>query len=94
MNEKEKIDRANRVGRLLNDPEFSLAFDNTKKAIFEKIEQTPLRDNEGLMHLRICLKLLNDVRANLISAINDGKQAEFNIEQAKKHRFTLFRGNT
>jgi hypothetical protein len=92
VGEKGKIDRAQRVDKLLKDPEFIQAFESTKQAIFEKIEQTPIRDIEGLTNLRLCLKLLGDVRANLENVLNDGKIAEFNIEQEKKRRFALFRG--
>ena len=93
MSDKEKIGRAERVEKLLRDPELIAAFDNTKQAIFQKIEQTPIRDTEGLLHLRLCLKLLGDVRANLDAVVNDGKMAEFKIEQEKKRRFTMFRGS-
>lgn len=87
-----KIDRAKRVERLIKDEEFIAAFENTRQAIFNKIEQTPIRDTDGLAQLRLCLKLLTDVRANLERVFNDGKVAEFNIEQEKKRRFSLFRG--
>ncbi len=86
MSEQAKIDRAQRVKKLLTDPEFDAAFANTRQAIFEKIEQTPIRDVEGLTQLRLCLKLLGDVRANLEQVLNDGKVTAFNIEQKKKHR--------
>jgi hypothetical protein len=79
-----KIDRAQKAERILTDPEFIVAFDSTRHAIFEQIERTPLRDDEGLKHLRLCLKLLADVRANLTAVLNDGKVEEFRIEQAKR----------
>jgi hypothetical protein len=79
-----KIERAQKVERILTDPEFITAFDSTRQAIFEQIERTPLRDDEGLKHLRLCLKLLSDVKANLVSVLNDGKVEEFRIEQAKR----------
>jgi hypothetical protein len=78
------IQRAERVHKLLNDPELISAFENTKQAIFQKIEVTPIRDTEGLTQLRLCLKLLSDVRANLVRVLNDGKVAEFNVEQQKR----------
>lgn len=80
----QKIDRAQKAERILNDPEFVAAFTSTRQAIFEQMERTPLRDDEGLKYLRICLKLLSDVKANLTSVLNDGKVEEFRIEQAKK----------
>ena len=79
-----KIERAQRAERILNDPEFIAAFDSTRQAIFDQIERTPLRDDEGLKHLRICLKLLADVKANLVAVLNDGKVEEFRIEQQKR----------
>lgn len=78
------IARAEKAQRILNDETFQEAFENTRKAIFEAIERTPLRDDEGLKHLRLCLKLLQDVKANLNSMLNDGKVAEFNIAQQKR----------
>lgn len=90
MSEGERIARAERVLKILNDSEFKAAFDNTKLAIFQKIEQTPIRDLEGLSNLRLCLKLLNDVRANLEQTLNDGKVAEFNVEQRKRRPFSIF----
>lgn len=92
MSEQTKIERAARASRITADPEFIAAFDNTRQAIFQKIELTPIRDIEGLQQLRLCLKLLGDVRANLEQVIDDGKIAEFNIEQEKKRKFSLFRG--
>jgi hypothetical protein len=53
-----------------------------------------MRDTEGAEKLRIMLKLLNDVRANLEGAISDGKVTQFRLsqdEQDKKRRFSLFR---
>jgi hypothetical protein len=79
-----KIERAEKAQRLINDAEFIAAFASTRQAIFDQIERTPLRDDEGLKHLRLCLKLLNDVRANLTAVLNDGKVEEFRIEQQKR----------
>lgn len=84
MNEAERIDRAVKADKLLNDPLLNEAFDNVRQAIFETIEHTPIRDAEGLTSLRLSLKLLQDVRANLKQVLNDGKVAEFRIEQQKR----------
>lgn len=78
------IARAEKAQRILNDELFQEAFDNTRTAIFEAIERTPLRDDEGLKHLRLCLKLLQDVKANLTATLNDGKVAEFRLAQQKQ----------
>lgn len=79
----DKIQRAEKAERILQDPLFAEAFENTRQAIFAQIERTPIRDDEGLKHLRLCLKLLTDVRANLTAVLNDGKVAEFRMEQTK-----------
>lgn len=84
MSEASVIARAEKVQRILNDEEFQKAFENTRTAIFEAIERTPIRDDEGLRHLRLCLKLLQDVKANLTAMLNDGKVAEFLIAQQKR----------
>jgi hypothetical protein len=67
------ISRAEKAQSLLNDPELTAAFDAVREAIFRKIESCPIRDEEGLMNLRLQLKLLGDVKANIQSVINTGK---------------------
>lgn len=84
MSDAEVIARAEKAQRILNDETFQQAFENTRTAIFEAIEATPIRDEEGLRHLRLCLKLLKDVKANLTATLNDGKVAEFHIAQQKR----------
>lgn len=79
-----KIQRAEKAARILDDEIFKEAFENTRQAIFSKIEQTPIRDAEGLANLRLSLKLLNDVRANLIQVLNDGKIEQYRIEEKKR----------
>jgi hypothetical protein len=76
--------RGQRVERLLADDDLQAAFANVRAAILDKIEQTPVRDTEGLVQLRLMLKLLKDVRASLELAVRDGKLAAVQIEQAKR----------
>lgn len=89
MSDTQKIDRAQKAERILNDPLYVESFELTRQAIFQQIERTPIRDDEGLKHLRLCLKLLQDVKANLTSVLNDGKVAEFNIQQQKRDAASL-----
>lgn len=84
MSEQLKIDRAQKAERILKDDLYQESFELTRQAIFQKIEATPIRDTEGLTQLRMCLKLLTDVRANLEQVLRDGKVAEFNIEEKKR----------
>lgn len=79
-----KVERADRAQRILNDDLYKESFELTRQAIYAQIEKTPIRDTEGLMHLRLCLKLLGDVRANLTAILNDGKKEQFDIEEQKR----------
>jgi hypothetical protein len=78
------IDRAEKAQRILNDELFQESFNNVRQALLNKFETAPLTDPEGLVMLRLCLKLLGDVRANLIATLNDGKHAEFVLEEQKR----------
>ena len=92
MSKEQDIAKAQRADKLLKDEDLQGAFDSVRQALFEKIEQTPMRDDEGLKQLRIMLKLLKDVRANLERAIRDGKLAseELRIER-ERGKVRLFR---
>lgn len=89
MTPEQTIAKADRCKRLVEDPDLSEAFTQVRAAILEKIEACPIRDTEGAEKLRLMLKLLNDVRANLVAAIEDGKMAKFQIDE--KRRFQLFK---
>jgi hypothetical protein len=75
------VDRAQRAERLLSDSLLTESFDLVRTAILEKWELTPLRDKEGAHELKLMLKLLGDVRANLEQAIADGKLAAAELQQ-------------
>lgn len=92
MSKEQDLAKASKAEQLLNDDTLNEAFDSVRQAIFSKIEQTPLRDDDGLKQLRMMLKLLRDVRANLERAIRDGKLAaeELRIEK-ERSKVRLFR---
>lgn len=69
------VERGRKADRLLQDPMLNEAFDLVHQAIHERWEACPLRDRDGAHELRLQLKTLNDVRANLEQAIQDGKLA-------------------
>lgn len=71
--DREPLNRAAKAQALLSDPELNAAFDAVRAAIFAKIESCPIRDADGLLTLRLQLKLLADVKANIQSVINTGK---------------------
>ena len=59
------IERGQKAERLLNDPILDQAFRDVESAIHERWSECPLRDKEGAHELKLQLKLLSDVRANL-----------------------------
>ena len=84
-----KIDRAQKAERILNDEIFQEAFESVRQALLQKFESAPVGDTDGIMKVRLCLKLLSDVRANLDAVLRDGKVEEFNIQEKK--RLSIFR---
>lgn len=84
-----KIERAEKAQRILNDEIFKESFESVRQALLQKFEAAPVNDADGMVKVRLCLKLLNDVRANLEAVVRDGKVEEFNIQEKK--RLSLFR---
>jgi hypothetical protein len=84
-----KIERAEKANRILNDEIFKESFESVRQALLQKFEAAPVGDADGIMKVRLCLKLLTDVRANLEAVLRDGKVEEFNIQEKK--RLSIFR---
>ncbi len=72
--------------RALDDPALAKAFEDVEAAILNKWATSPLGDKDGQHELRLMLKLLGDLRANLEQAVNDGKLAanELKITEQRK----------
>lgn len=85
------IDRAHRAKQVLDNPAFSEAFDLVAQAIHEAWEAAPVRDVEGQQLLKLQLKLLGDVRANLDRAIADGSMAVLELDHRRKSNLSDFR---
>jgi hypothetical protein len=82
---QEEAERGAKADKLLKDPMLAEAFDLVAKAIHERWEVCPMRDRDGAHELKLQLKLLGDVRANLEQAVNDGKLAAADLRE-RKHR--------
>jgi hypothetical protein len=91
MTPAQAIDRANKAKALLDNPMFEEAFALVRAALHDSIEKCPQADVQSAEHFRKCLKLLRDVKANVIVAIEDGKVEAFNIEQEKIAKKNPFR---
>lgn len=85
------IDRGARAQALLANPTLSEAFALVAQAIHEAWEACPVRDTEGQQVLKLQLKLLGDVRANLEQAITDGKLASIEVDRRHKAKLSDFR---
>lgn len=83
MNETERGDKAK---RLLEDPVLKQAFADVRARIIAEFENAPLRDQEGIFNLRLMLKALNDVRANLERAVRDGRLERIRMEEKQRGR--------
>lgn len=78
------VERGQKAERLINDPMLTEAFALVRQAIHEHWEEAPLRDREGAHELRLQLKLLSDVRANLEQALSDGKLAAAELKTQRR----------
>jgi hypothetical protein len=85
------IDRGSRAQALLSNPMLTEAFTLVAQAIHEAWETAPVRDTEGQHLLKLQLKLLGDVRANLEQAITDGKLAAHEIDRRRTSTLADFR---
>ncbi len=81
---KDKIEEAIRKGAkaaaLWADETFTEAREGVRAAIIRKWAEAPLRDREGQHELKLMLKLLDDLEANLQRVMNDGKKAAHDLE--------------
>ena len=87
LTDRQIIDRANKAKALLENSELTEAFKAVRDTLFKRFEECPVRDREGQHEIKLMLKLLDDVRANLISVVSSGKVIEYRLsmlERAKK----------
>jgi hypothetical protein len=76
--------RAQEARRLMEDKTLVMAFAGVRHALLEKFEQCPIRDIEGQHEIKLMLKLLGDVRANLQSMLDSGKVVESRISMSER----------
>lgn len=89
MDDSERLARAERANKIVNDSIYVEAYEQVRAAIFAKIETSPVRDTEGREHLFKMLKALNDAKGYLEQAMQDGKVLLHLKEE--KRRFLSFR---
>jgi hypothetical protein len=86
MSIENDLERGQRAQAVLNNPAFTDAFQMVEKAIYEAWSAAPIRDHEGQHELKLQLKLLSDVRANLERALADGKLAAEELKRLNERK--------
>lgn len=87
LEDRTAMNRATKAQALLSDPELTEAFSAVRLSLLRRIEDCPIRDKDGVHEIKLMLKLLSDVLANLHSVVNNGKVIEYRLnmlERAKK----------
>lgn len=83
------------VGRqaemLLDNPIYRDSMFAVRDAIITAWQASPIRDTEGQHELRLMLKLLGDLEANIKRVAETGKLAKLQIEQEKRGLKSFFR---
>jgi hypothetical protein len=77
--------------QFLNNPVYIEAVRALRSTIHTAWENAPIRDVEGQHELKLMLKLLNDLEANIKRVVNDGKIAQIEIERQKKPLLNIFK---
>ena len=76
---------------LMENDVYKSAVSEVRAAILKAWESAPLRDKEGHHELKLMLKLLNDLEANIKQAADTGKLAEMQIAQEKEKESAMKR---
>lgn len=80
------LERGIHAEKLLGDETLSAAFEQMRQALLKQIEESPIEDHSGVEKLRISLKLLRGVRANLEHAVRNGKVAAYRLEEERRKK--------
>lgn len=80
---EEELQRGRIAQSLLENEVYIEAIAAVRDGIISKWESCPIRDQEGQHELKLMLKLLNDLQANIKTAMDTGKLAKVQIEREK-----------
>lgn len=79
MSLNKEIAEGNRAELLLSD--LKPYFNMVEVAILDTWKKSPVSDEKGQHELRLMIKLLNDLQANIKTAIDTGKLAKIQVER-------------
>ena len=85
------VDTGLKAKAVLESPAYQDAYKATRLSIIAQMEKLPMADTDGAEKLRLCLKLLHSVQANMITALNSGKIEQFRLDEEKKRKDNPFR---
>lgn len=75
-----------KAAALLNDETYQNAVRSVREGIHQRWADSPVMDVEGQHELRLMLKLLGDLEANIAAAINTGHLASAQIAEERKKK--------
>lgn len=84
MNASDEIQRGIQAQSILDSEIYQESVSAVRQAIISQWEQCPIRDQEGQHELKLMLKLLGDLQANLKTVMETGKLAKVQIERETK----------
>lgn len=86
MNTQAELDRGFKAQQLLDNEIYQESIQTVREAILSQWAESPIRDHEGQHELRLMLKLLNDLTANIKTVADTGKLAQIQIERESKFK--------
>jgi hypothetical protein len=83
MTDEERLHRGSRAKEILENEEFSRAFDLIEQELTQAWKNSPQRDAEGREKLFLALTMLSKVKASLTTTMETGKLALAEIQHQK-----------
>lgn len=81
-----EIQRGIQAQSILDSEIYKESVEAVRSAIIRQWESCPIRDVEGQHELKLMLKLLGDIQANIKTVMETGKLAKVQIERESKLR--------
>ena len=84
MDTQTELERGFKAQQLLDNEIYQESIQTVRDAIIAQWSESPIRDHEGQHELRLMLKLLNDLTANIKTVADTGKLAQIQVERDSK----------